>query len=92
MTMSSPPVRCVSRNVILGLGLATFALAMLTIALPAELLQRFLFALCNRLRNNAESVAGLGLGLALLTVFNIAFWRHLRRAYASPRRRWRGDR
>lgn len=89
---SLQPVRRVGRNVILGLGLPTLALAILTIALPAELLQRFLTALCNRLRDNAESMAGLGLGLALLTVFNIAFWRHLRRAYASPRRRWRGDR
>jgi hypothetical protein len=39
---SLQPVRRVGRNVILGLGLATLALAILTIALPAELLQRFL--------------------------------------------------
>ena len=32
----------------------------------------------------------LSLALAALVAFNLAFWRHLRRAYASPRRgRWR---
>jgi hypothetical protein len=89
---SLQPVRRVGRHVMLGLGLATLAVAMLAITLPVEPLQRFLMALCNRLGDNTESVAGLGLGFALLTIFNIAFWRHLRRAYASPRRRWRGDR
>jgi hypothetical protein len=89
MTMSSLCHRRV-RAVILGLGVLATALAIWTIAQQAEPVA-LLAGLCSGLRNNAESATGLILGLLLLAVFNVAFWRHLRRAYASPRRRWRGD-
>jgi hypothetical protein len=36
--------------------------------------------------NTAESLGLLSLAFALLAALNLAIWRHLRRAYASPRR------
>jgi hypothetical protein len=37
-----------------------------------------------------ETYLALSLSVAALAALNLAFWRHLRRAYASPRRsRWR---
>jgi hypothetical protein len=39
-----------------------------------------------------ETALGLSLALVILAAFNLALLRHLRRAYASPRRKWREDR
>lgn len=37
-------------------------------------------------------LTGLTLALSMLLAFNVSFWSHVRRVYASPRRRWRGKR
>ncbi|KAB2910874.1 MAG: hypothetical protein F9K29_23895 [Hyphomicrobiaceae bacterium] len=42
-------------------------------------------ARASRARHN-QAVALLSVTIAGLIAFNLAFWRHLRRAYASPRR------
>jgi hypothetical protein len=91
MTISSRPVTRARRDAILACGIFALVLALLLAAYQAELLRQLL-GTYHRLWDNAGPVAGLALGLVLLTIFNVAFWRHLRRAYASPRRRWRGDR
>ena len=100
MMMRSRPVRRVRGDAILALGILALALGILTLAHQAEPLQQLLSTLYHQLRDNAEPVVGFTLGLALLTIFNLALWHHVRRAYASPRRaggapparRWRGDR
>ena len=38
------------------------------------------------LPNERQSLGLLSLAFALLVALNLAIWRHLRRAYASPRR------
>jgi hypothetical protein len=43
-------------------------------------------------RDSAADLAFLSLAFAALIAGNLAFWRHLRRVYASPRRNvWRRD-
>jgi hypothetical protein len=51
---------------------------------------RSLYAPARSSRGRALDLALLSLAFAALLAGNLAFWRHLRRAYASPRRRvWR---
>ena len=84
------------RYAFLGIAFSAVAAAGLAPLLPAQ----FLAAICNSLQDNVGSMLGLAIGLSMLAAFNLAFWRHFRRAYASPRRaesapparKWRGDR
>lgn len=43
-------------------------------------------------RGGCAPLTGLTLALSMLLAFNVSFWSHVRRVYASPRRRWRGKR
>ncbi len=92
MTISQQPVRRGGHYAVFCIGISALAVAALAVALGAEPARYVLAAICNSLRDNVESAVGLAIGLSMLAAFNLAFWRHLRRAYASPRRPWRRDR
>lgn len=92
MTTHLQPNRHGGHRAILYAAMAALLVVALVLLLPAEPMRQALAAACSRIQGNMGSLAGLGLGLSILAVFNFAFWRHLRRAYASPRRGRRRDR